>query len=134
MQDPQMNAVDPTPNLKRFSSYEQACREFRCQIPQRFNIGAAICRRQPDAVTRIALHDVKKGGINTYTFGGLDFLSDKFATLLSESGVSQGDAVVVVLPASAALARRTPRRAKDRGSYCFALGRIRHYIAAAGDC
>src|SRR5258706_4269232 len=98
------NSLDPTPHLDRFDSYEQACREFRWLIPQRINIATAICRRQPDAVTRIALSDVKEGGINTYTFGGLDYLSDKFATALSESGISQGDSVAVVLPPSAALA------------------------------
>ncbi len=95
---------DPTPRLERFDSYQQACREFRWLIPQRINIATAICRRHPDAVTRIALSDVKAGGINTYTFGGLDFLSDKFATALSESGISQGDSVAVLLPPSAALA------------------------------
>ncbi len=99
-----MDSVDPTPHLERFESYEQACREFRWLIPQRFNIASAICRRHADAVTRIALSDVKEGGINTYTLGGLDFLSDKFATALSESGISQGDSVAVVLPPSAALA------------------------------
>ena len=98
------NSLDPTPHLERFDNYEQACREFRWLIPQRINIATAICRRHPDAVTKIALSDVKEGGINTYTFGGLDYLSDKFATALSESGVSQGDSVAVVLPPSAALA------------------------------
>lgn len=96
--------MDPTPHLERFDSYERACREFRWLIPQRFNIASGICRRHPDAVTRIALNDVKEGAINTYTFGGLDFLSDKFATALSESGISQGDSIGVVLPPSAALA------------------------------
>lgn len=95
---------DPTPHFERFESYEQACREFRWLIPQRFNIANTICRRHADAVTRIALSDVKEGGINTYTFGGLDFLSDKFATALSELGISQGDSVAVLLPPSAALA------------------------------
>jgi acetyl-CoA synthetase len=99
-----MVPADPTPHLERFDSYEQACREFRWLIPQRLNIASTICRRPTDAVTRIALSDVKEGGINTYTFGGLDFLSDKFATALSESGISQGDSVAVVLPPSAALA------------------------------
>jgi len=98
------DSLDPTPHLERFDSYEQACREFRWLIPQRINIATAICRRHPDAVTRIALSDVKEGGINTYTFGGLDYLSDKFATALSESGITQGDSVAVVLPPSAALA------------------------------
>jgi acetyl-CoA synthetase len=98
------NRPDPTPHLERFDSYEQACREFRWLIPQRLNVATAVCRRQLDAVTRIALSDVKEGGINTYTFGGLDYLSDKFATALFESGISQGDSVAVVLPPSAALA------------------------------
>ncbi|HXU07497.1 MAG TPA: AMP-binding protein [Blastocatellia bacterium] len=94
---------DPTPHLERFESYEQACREFRWVIPERLNIATAICRRHPDAVTRIALSEIKAGGVNTYTFGGLDFLSDKFATALRESGIDQGDSVVVVVPPSAAL-------------------------------
>src|SRR6185295_13449799 len=95
---------DPTPHLERFESYEQACREFQWLIPERLNIATSICRRHPDAVTRIALSDVKAGGVNTYTFGGLDFLSDKFATALRESGINEGDSVAVVLPQSAALA------------------------------
>jgi acetyl-CoA synthetase len=95
---------DPTPHLERFGGYEQACREFQSVIPQQLNIATAICRRHPDAVTRIALSEVKAGGENTYTFGGLDFLSDKFATALRESGINEGDSVAVMLPQSAALA------------------------------
>lgn len=98
------NRLDPTPYLDRFDSYEQACREFRWRIPARLNIASAICRRHADAVTRIALSEAKEGGINTYTFGGFDFLSDKFATALSESGMSEGDSVAVVLAPSAAQA------------------------------
>ncbi len=95
---------DPTPHLERFESYEQARREFRWKIPQRFNIAAVICERHADAPTRIALSEVKAAGINTYTFGGLDFLSDKFAIALKESGIEPGDSVAVRLPQSAALA------------------------------
>jgi len=95
---------DPTPHLDRFEIYEQACRQFHWVIPERLNIATSICRRHTDAVTRIALSDVKAGGVNTYTFGGLDFLSDKFATALRESGINEGDSVAVVLPQSAALA------------------------------
>jgi len=99
-----MDSVDPTPHLERFESYDQACREFQWLIPGQLNIATAICRRHQDAVTRIALSEVKAGGVNTYTFGGLDFLSDKFANALRESGIDQGDSVVVVVPQSAALA------------------------------
>jgi acetyl-CoA synthetase len=95
--------IDPTPHLERFESYEQACREFRWRIPDEFNIARAISNRHKDAVTRIAISDVRPGGINTYTFGGIDFLSDKFASVLAQSSVRQGDAVAVILPQSAAL-------------------------------
>src|SRR5215216_1765578 len=95
--------IDPTPHLERFDSYEQACKEFRWQIPEQFNIASAISRRHKDAITRIAIKDVRPGGINTYTFGGIDFVSDKFANLLAKSGVQQGDSVAVIVPQSAAL-------------------------------
>src|SRR5262245_9639783 len=95
---------DPTPHLERFTSYDQAIREFKWQIPQRINIAAAICRRHRDSITRIALRDVRIGGVNTYTFGSLDYLSDKFATALSVSNLNRGDHVVVALQPSAALA------------------------------
>jgi acetyl-CoA synthetase len=98
------NSPDPTPHLERFESYESACRDFRWQIPEHLNIASALCRRHDDAVTRIALSERRIGGINTYTFGGLDFLSDKFATTLSESGITHGDSVAVVVRPSAALA------------------------------
>lgn len=99
-----MQTDDPTPHLERFDSYEQACRDFSPLIPEHFNIATAICRRQPDAITRIALKETRPGGNNTYTFGALDFLSDKLATSLSEAGLVQGDVVGVTLPPSAALA------------------------------
>ncbi|HKP11559.1 MAG TPA: AMP-binding protein, partial [Blastocatellia bacterium] len=71
---------------------------------QRFNLAEAICRRHADRVTRVALLDAKPLAANCYTFGGLDFLSDKFASALNEQGVNQSDAVAVVLAPSAALA------------------------------
>ncbi len=95
---------DSFPHLDRFQSYEQALKEFVCVIPERIDTATAICREHADAVTRVALTDVKHGAANTYTFGGLDFLSDKFATVLSESGITHGDSVAVILPQSAALA------------------------------
>jgi acetyl-CoA synthetase len=95
---------DPTPHLERFSSYDQAIREFQWRIPQTINIASAVCRRHADSVTRIALSDVRIGGVNTYTFGGLDYLSDKFASALTECNINPGDAVAVALRPCAALA------------------------------
>jgi acetyl-CoA synthetase len=95
-------ADDPTPHLERFGSYERACREFRWRIPDGFNIANAILSRHPDAVTRVALVEARPGGLNTYTYGGLDYLSDKFAMALDERGVRPRDSVAVILPQSAA--------------------------------
>jgi acetyl-CoA synthetase len=95
---------DPTPHLERFRTYQEAVREFRWLIPRRINLASAICRRHSDSVTRIALSDIKFGGINTYTFGGLDYLSDKFASALSACNVNPNDAVAIALPPSAAWA------------------------------
>jgi acetyl-CoA synthetase len=96
--------VDPTPRLERFQSYEEAIRDFRWHIPERFNFAEALFRRHPDAVTRIALYDVRFGGANIYTFGGLDYLSDKFANVLAERGVRAGDYVGICAAQSAAAA------------------------------
>lgn len=71
--------------------------------PERFNLAEAICRRHADRVTRVALLDVKPLAENCFTFGGLDYLSDKFAATLSECGIRAGDAVAVTLDQSAAL-------------------------------
>jgi acetyl-CoA synthetase len=71
--------------------------------PEQFNFADAICKRHDDAVARIAVIEVKPFANNTYTYGGLDFISDKFATTLAECGVKQGDSVAVILPQSAAL-------------------------------
>ena len=94
--------LDPTPHLERFGSYERACREFRWQIPECFNIASAILSRHRDAIKRISLVEARPGGLNTYTYGGLHYLSDKFATVLKDRGLRQGDAVALILPQSAA--------------------------------
>ncbi|HXG93370.1 MAG TPA: AMP-binding protein [Blastocatellia bacterium] len=73
-------------------------------MPDRFNIADAICRRHLDAVTRLAIVEVKAAGANTYTFGAVSFLSDKFANVLAAHGLRQGEAVAIILPPSASLA------------------------------
>jgi len=72
-------------------------------ISESFNLAEAICRRHADSVTRVALLDAKPLAANCYTFGGLDYLSDKFASTLRDCGIKAGDAVAVSLDQSAAL-------------------------------
>lgn len=66
------------------------------------NLAEIICRRHVDAIFRIALEEMRCAGANTYTFGGLDYLSDKFATVLNNCGIKPSDVVAVLLPPSAA--------------------------------
>jgi acetyl-CoA synthetase len=68
-----------------------------------FNLAETICRKHEDASFRIALEEPRSCGSNSYTFGGLDFLSDKFARVLQSDGIKQGDVVAVILHPSAAL-------------------------------
>jgi acetyl-CoA synthetase len=67
-----------------------------------FNLAQLICSRHEDSVFRTAIEEVRPLGSNTYTFGGLDYLSDKFATVLQNCGIRQDDAVAVILSPSAA--------------------------------
>jgi acetyl-CoA synthetase len=68
-----------------------------------FNLAETICRKHEDASLRVALVEPRSCGSNLYTFGGLDFLSDKFAKVLQGNGIRQGDVVAVILQPSAAL-------------------------------
>jgi acetyl-CoA synthetase len=70
---------------------------------ERFNLAEALFRRHADRLTRVALLDVKPLADNCYTFGGLDFLSDKFASTLTHCGIVAGDTVAMTLDQSAAL-------------------------------
>jgi acetyl-CoA synthetase len=94
---------DSTTDLERFQTGEQAQGEFQHSAPARFNIADAVCSKHTDGATRVALIEVKAAANNTYTFGAINFLSDKFANVLSDCAVALGDRVAVVLEQSAAL-------------------------------
>jgi acetyl-CoA synthetase len=68
------------------------------------NVAATIFRRHEDGVTRLALIEARPSGNNSYTYGSLDYLSNKFANALAGAGLRRGDPVAVSLPQSAATA------------------------------
>ncbi|WP_421979993.1 acyl-CoA synthetase [Roseibium sp.] len=81
-------------------SYADLCARFSWDIPERFNIGTAICdawaEREP---SREALIYVEEGGDTaTYTYADLKRLSNQLANLLVSVGVQAGDRVGVLLP------------------------------------
>ena len=86
--------------LPRRDSYDDLIRDFRWEIPQRFNIGTAVsdawAAREPE---RIALYDYDPDGRHqTLSFGELAARSDPFAAGLKGLGVGRGDRVALLLP------------------------------------
>lgn len=82
------------------SDYADLCARFSWDIPERFNIGTAICDAWADREpSRDALIYVEEGGDTaTYTYADLKRLSNQLANLLVSSGVQPGDRVGVLLP------------------------------------
>jgi acetyl-CoA synthetase len=76
--------------------------EFRWRLPERCNIGAAICfdraQVEPD---RIALNHLRADGrLDGWRYGALDRASARLANALAAGGVGRGDRVAVLLPQS----------------------------------
>lgn len=74
-------------------------REFRWQIPQRFNIATACCDGHPPGDPALIMIDAK-GDSRTATFGDLAVMSNRFANGLAGLGVERGDRVAIVVPQS----------------------------------
>jgi acetyl-CoA synthetase len=86
--------------LKRRETYDALYRDFRWNIPARFNIGVAVAdswaAREPD---RVALFDYRTDGeAARLTYGELSARSNAFANALRAKGVVRGDRVALLLP------------------------------------
>ncbi|WP_378948321.1 AMP-binding protein [Mesorhizobium sp. ANAO-SY3R2] len=86
--------------LERRDTYHALYRDFRWNIPQRFNIGTAVSDRwaavDPD---RIALLGYRaEGDAEELTFAELSGRSNAFANALRAKGVRRGDRVALLLP------------------------------------
>lgn len=81
-------------------TYDALYRDFRWQIPDRFNIGVAVSNdwaaREPD---RVCLqHFLPDAPPLALTYGELAARSDAFAAALAAEGVGAGDRVAILLP------------------------------------
>lgn len=106
---------DPTPHLERFASYQQAVQKFQWNITDQSSIADFICRRfASDAASRTGVIEVKERGFaNSYSFGALNYLSDKFAfALAAASGITVSDRIAVILPQCVALPTTTTGKIK----------------------
>lgn len=86
--------------LERADSYDALYRGFRWSIPQRFNIGTAVCdqwaAREPE---RVALLEYRaQGEPASLTYGELARRSNALANALRKRGIGRGDRVALLLP------------------------------------
>jgi acetyl-CoA synthetase len=87
--------------LTETSDYATLTRDFRWNIPDRFNIAAACCDRHADGSKRLALIFVDEDGAASRTsFDELRSLSCRFANVLQADGLTRGDRVAAFLSQS----------------------------------
>src|SRR5258707_13338637 len=87
--------------LTEASTYDELYRNFRWDIPERFNMATACCDRHADGTNRLALIYVDDDGAATRTsFDEVAEMSRRFANVLKADGLKRGDRVAVFLSQS----------------------------------
>src|ERR1700756_4840431 len=87
--------------LTEASNYDELYRNFRWDIPPRFNLATACCDRHADGSGRLALIYVDEDGTTTRTsFDEVADHSRRFANVLTSEGLARGDRVAVFLSQS----------------------------------
>ena len=90
--------------LTETDDYDKLCREFRWEIPSRFNMATACCDRHADGSGRLALIYVDEDGSSRrISFDELADLSRRFANVLKADGLMRGDRVALFLSQSVEL-------------------------------
>ncbi|MCX2725173.1 acyl-CoA synthetase [Roseibium salinum] len=84
------------------TSYDELVSDFAWQVPERFNIGVAVCddwaAREPDREALVFIED--NGDTARYSYDDLRRLSNQLANLLKSRDVRPGDRIGVLLPQS----------------------------------
>ena len=87
--------------LTEAATYDELYRNFRWDIPARFNMATACCDRHADGTGRLALIYVDEDGATTRTsFDEVAEMSRRFANVLKADGLARGDRVAVFLSQS----------------------------------
>lgn len=90
--------------LTETDDYDTLYRDFRWDIPARFNIATAACDRHADGSGRLALIYVDEdGGTRRISFDDMQAFSRRFANVLNADGLVRGDRVAVFLSQSVEL-------------------------------
>jgi len=83
--------------MKPAANYEAMCAQHRWRIPERFNMGVAVCDRQRQRDVAL-IHPLGDNEVREYTFGDLKRLSNRLANVLVAKGVNSADRVGILLP------------------------------------
>jgi acetyl-CoA synthetase len=87
--------------LTETNDYEALTRDFRWDIPARFNLATACCDRHADGAGRLALiYMDEDGGTSRTSVGEISEMSRRFANVLKAAGLVRGDRVAVFLSQS----------------------------------
>jgi len=87
--------------LTETSNYDDLYRDFRWEVPARFNMASACCDRHADGGGRTALIYVDEDGGTLHTsFDEMRALSCRFANVLKADGLVRGERVAVFLSQS----------------------------------
>jgi acetyl-CoA synthetase len=87
--------------LTETTDYAALTRNFRWDIPARFNIAASCCDRHADGSHKLALIFVDEEGVTQRTsFDEMGALSRRFANVLQADGLARGDRVAAFLSQS----------------------------------
>jgi acetyl-CoA synthetase len=88
------------PVLPRLREYDAIYRQFRWQVPARYNIGVDVCDRwaavEPDRLA--ILHARPDGREEEITYGWLRDTSNRLANVLCANGIARGDRIAILLP------------------------------------
>jgi acetyl-CoA synthetase len=88
------------PVLPIARDYDALYRQFRWEIPARYNIGVSCCDRwaaqEPDRLA--VLHVRPDGRIDVVTYGWLRETSNRLANVLRANGIMRADRVAIMLP------------------------------------
>ena len=90
------------PVLPQVNDYESLYRQFRWQVPARYNIGVDVCDRwaSKDPQRVAILHARTDGHDEPITYGWLRETSNRLANVLRAHGIMRGNRVAILLPQS----------------------------------
>ncbi len=79
--------------------YQEIYRSYRWQVPERFNIAAACCRRHAADRYRFCMYwEDESGATSAWTYWDIQQQANRLSNALTALGVARGDRVAIILP------------------------------------